>query len=313
MTPTERADWLKKRMLCVTGTDIAGILGISPWTTPFQVWQSKVDPQDLPDQANEAMRWGTRLEPAIADAYMQECGAKSLVKGEFTTRDFDGLPAGGTPDYLRPEEQIVLEIKTARGAHGWGDQGTDDIPMYYLTQVMWYMGLIGWNMAHVTVLIGGSDMRTYNVPMDRELFGEFVSRAREFWALVTAKTPPPIDGSESCRYWITRQYVGKKGILAAPPAPLIDDVAALRDIHHQKNELEELEATLKNRILAGMGEFDRTAIAGVGRITVVRGSETTKTDWKAVSEASGASQELIMRHTTKSQRASYLKPTWDKE
>ena len=34
-------DWLKERQKGIGGSDVAAILGMSPWRTPYQVWEEK--------------------------------------------------------------------------------------------------------------------------------------------------------------------------------------------------------------------------------------------------------------------------------
>ena len=37
-----RSEWLEARRAGIGASDIAAIMGISPWSTPFQIWASKV-------------------------------------------------------------------------------------------------------------------------------------------------------------------------------------------------------------------------------------------------------------------------------
>ena len=39
-------DWLKERQKGIGGSDVAAILGMSPWRTPYQVWEEKTTPID---------------------------------------------------------------------------------------------------------------------------------------------------------------------------------------------------------------------------------------------------------------------------
>lgn len=38
----ERAEWLQWRRGGLGGSDIAGVLGLSPWSSPWSVWADKV-------------------------------------------------------------------------------------------------------------------------------------------------------------------------------------------------------------------------------------------------------------------------------
>ena len=44
MTAQSRIDWLKQRQSGIGGSEIAAIVGLNQYTTPMQVWESKVNP-----------------------------------------------------------------------------------------------------------------------------------------------------------------------------------------------------------------------------------------------------------------------------
>lgn len=302
-------EWLKARTECITGTDISAIMGLNEYRTPFQAWYGKINPGQQEDSA--PMAWGRRLEPLIASAYQDEVKAEALVKAEFTARNIDGLPCGGTPDYLRPDRRIVLEIKTSRSMRGWGEQGTDDIPPQYLCQVLWYCGLLEWGTAHVAVLIGASDFRTYNVDFDKDIFSTFIDAARKFWESVQSRTPPDFDASDAARAWLSARYRGGQKLLTAPDDETVAAAAEYREINGTLSTLEVRKSLLTNKLLAKIGDYDKCKIDGIGNLTLVRSAQENKTNWKAVAEELGASPEIIARHTKQIQKATYIKPTWE--
>jgi predicted phage-related endonuclease len=93
----------------------------------------------------------------------------------------------------------IYEGKTAHAMHAdtWGRPGTDNIPVYYRTQTLWYLDTFGYTTCHLAVLIGGSDYREYIVRYDAaeaELMRTF---GAEFMASLAANDRPPIDESDS--------------------------------------------------------------------------------------------------------------------
>ena len=67
MTNEERTAWLNERRKGIGGSDVAAIIGLSPWTTPLDIYEQKLGIA-LPSEETEAMYWGTALEPAIRQA-----------------------------------------------------------------------------------------------------------------------------------------------------------------------------------------------------------------------------------------------------
>jgi len=309
----EKTQWLSERKRCVAGTDIGAILGINPWKNQFAVWLEKISETKIEHDENEAMRWGTRLEPIVAQAYTDFTG-NALEKGQFIFKDIDGLPIGGTPDYLSTSDiPTVIEIKTAGRATGWGDAGTDQIPMQYLSQVQWYAGLLKMPMAHVAVLIGGNDFRVYNVAFDAELWANMIAAARKFWQHVTSKTPPTIDGSQECRVYLSQKYPeGGAGLIREPEESLLYDVEQHISFSNHIKLLEEKKELLSNRILSALGEHDGI-ITDAGKLSVVRSTSSSKIDYKAVCGELNPPIELLAKYTETKQRAAYLRFTEKKD
>lgn len=162
-------EWHAARRERVGGSEVAPILGLSPWDSYFSLWHRKRGAIGEQDE-NPEMRWGNLLEDVICR--------------EFANRhpDLDVLPAAGTwvhrergwqlanPDRLavnRDTGQLeVVEAKTARDDHGWGEEGTDQIPVYYRAQCLHYLDVFGLDVCRVPVLISGSDYREYEVRYD---------------------------------------------------------------------------------------------------------------------------------------------------
>ena len=64
-----RRQWMKARRKGIGASDIAAIMGVSPWSTPLQVWVSKVT-DDAPEvEQSEDMLWGRRLEQSILEEF----------------------------------------------------------------------------------------------------------------------------------------------------------------------------------------------------------------------------------------------------
>jgi putative phage-type endonuclease len=193
---------LAARRAGIGASEIAALLGISPWESPFSLFWRKVNGWDFEPSAE--MEWGTRLETAIAAKYAD-------LHPEFHVATDVGLVEGeepwmlATPDALLfdaetwPGDHVsyavaALELKTAHSAHdGWGEPGTAEIPVYYRAQVLWQMLVIEVQFADVAVLIGGSDYREYTVLRDDRDIAVMVEAGRRFMARIEAGDPPPLD------------------------------------------------------------------------------------------------------------------------
>lgn len=70
-------EWLAMRKTKITSTDAAVLLGVDPWTTPYQLMLRK---RDLlpPQQVNQYMQRGSDLEPLARQCYMEQTGIPML-------------------------------------------------------------------------------------------------------------------------------------------------------------------------------------------------------------------------------------------
>lgn len=208
-------EWHAARRAGIGASEIAAVLGISPWESPFSLYWRKVHGWTFEGSAE--MDWGNRLEDAIAGKYQDNHPNVYLQRGELVanpvrpwhlatpdrlvggacTHQGGYMPGYGCSDCMNTgmgePPHAVLELKTAHNADGWGEPGTDEIPVYYRAQVLWQMSAVGVNVADVAVLIGGSDYREYTVRLDVRDLNVMIEAGRRFMARIANGDPPPVD------------------------------------------------------------------------------------------------------------------------
>ena len=70
-----REEWLMQRRKTMGGSDAAGIVGLSKWSSPFSVWAEKTG-RTAEKEDTEAMRQGRDLEDYVARRWMEETGKR---------------------------------------------------------------------------------------------------------------------------------------------------------------------------------------------------------------------------------------------
>lgn len=194
--PVETPAWYRLRSQGLGGSEIAAVVGLSPWQSPYALWRRKHG--DIPEQREtRGMSWGKRLEPVVA-------GYFSELHPEFTPRSGAMYRRGfqiGSPDLMlldaSAEVVALLEVKTAdaHDAWSWGPDGTDEIPPYYRCQVLWYLDVLQLPLAYVAVLIGGNDYREYIIYSSVREQAWLRWQGRKFWKSILEHRPPPLDES----------------------------------------------------------------------------------------------------------------------
>lgn len=187
-------EWDAARRRRIGGSEVAAVLGLSPWESPFSLWWRKR--AAIPAATdNNLMWWGRALEPAIASRFAYEhpdldvrtCG--TYVHEE---RDYQLI----SPDRIAFDSAggwHLVEIKNAYDGEQWGDEGTEDVPVYYRCQVMWSMDVFGASECYLVVYFGGGKYREYLIrydPTDAEILRK---RVVEFLASIEAGQAPEID------------------------------------------------------------------------------------------------------------------------
>lgn len=253
--PASRYEWLEMRRSGIGGSDVAAIVGLSKWRTPTDVYNSKIEAPV--DNDNASMEWGRRLEPVIREKYAEAVGMSVDTppfmfrhqEHKFMIADVDGIRADGR----------IVEIKTARTQQGWGEDGTDEIPDYYKTQVQHYMTVLGATSCDVAVLIGASDFRIYTIEHDPELEELLIDAENEFWNehVVPQVPPPPVTLDEMKVAF----PVSKKAAVECTD-DIWEHVEKLALVTDQLEELKEQEKKHKAAIQAAMGEADTLSHLG---------------------------------------------------
>jgi putative phage-type endonuclease len=243
----------------IGGSDIAAILGVSPWRNVVDLWLDKITPRAENGQNAGAKRRGSRMEPYILDMIREEHGLEIVTANQrYIDTELPFMAAEIDFEYRDLETGAIEngEIKTVHPfkAKEWGENGTDQLPLHYVAQVQHGLGVRSARRCRVFALIG-DDLKPYVVDRDDELIEAMRARAVEFWTKhVLAKVQPPLDYEhKDIIETLKRLYPGTDGtIIDANPMhehwrAVIGTAAEMRD--HYENIL----AGAKAHLLAEMG------------------------------------------------------------
>ena len=217
----ERMDWLAKRRESVGASEVACILGLSHWKSPYSLWCEKTGavPQDSTEQ--EWQRWGNLLEPIICDEYSAQTGRKVIDHGRYSVRYSKTCPhlsATLDREVLAHDERgpgcMDAKSTNAFKAKEW----EDGAPLIYQVQLQAQMEVTGHLWGSLAVLVGGSEFHWCDVERNESFITMMRRKVAEFWQLVEARTPPPVDGSNSTAEVLKRLYPKDSGESIALPS-----------------------------------------------------------------------------------------------
>lgn len=256
---------LENRKNYVGSSDVAAILGLSPWATTFDVWLSKTSKLDEVKHTSEAMEDGNLLESVVLRWASKELGAIEKRPAMLEAK-YQELPIVSHPDGIVKSDGTPVEVKTAgmRGAlqGNWGEAGTDEIPEQYLVQATVHMICMKSELCHVPAWVGHRGRIMYRVNRNPDLVSLILERVDAFWKLVKSDTPPEGWPTYEVARMIRRQE-GKR--IALPASP----VATWRELEAKAKEAKDAADQAKAAVLAIMGDAQIGESEG-GVVTVTR-------------------------------------------
>lgn len=244
-TDMDRAEWLEHRSRGIGGSDAAAIVGMSRWTSPFEVYLDKIGAL-ADDTAGEAAEWGTLLEPIVRDRVAARRNltidpCKLLLAHEARPWQLANI------DGDVPELDAIYEGKTANQwlASDWAD---DAIPDAYVLQGQHYLAVTGRARVLFGVLIGGQNLQIRVVERDQELIDHLISLEAEFWQRVEDRVPPAPDASKACTDLLAHLWDVKPGAVKTLDGSGAAEVEAL--IAERTNAAADVKAAEDRKTLA---------------------------------------------------------------
>jgi putative phage-type endonuclease len=246
-------EWKAARAgLCITATEIAAVLGLSPWQSAYSLWHKKAGLPHPPFTADAAMEWGVRHEPTVAAKWAEEhpdFGVEETGTWRHAEREWQRA----TPDRLLTQQArttALLEVKTSPMGEGWGRSGSDEIPIYYRCQVQWQLDTLGLDICHVALLVSGYDYREYVIEHDDTDAKTLRSAAEQFLRTVRDGQVPDIDGSEHTYNTIRLQPDRYDPVDVEIPGPIASDYEVIGEQH---KAITAQYTQAKSSLLAALG------------------------------------------------------------
>lgn len=204
--PADQAAWHALRQKDVTSTEAAALFGLSPYLTEFELHHRKKSPEPVVFEANERMKWGNRLQDAIAAGVAEELSwtiepfreylsiPELRMGSSFDYRVVEGKP-GSFPDYALTRG--ILEIKNVDSLafrDGWLKDGDHiEAPEHIEVQVQHQLHVSGYDWACIAALVGGNKLEYLFRKRDQAVGTAIQHRIAKFWQRFDAGQEPSPD------------------------------------------------------------------------------------------------------------------------
>lgn len=289
--PNNASHWLRLRTQDVTSTEIAALFGCSPYLTRYELWHRKKTHQAGSVEATERIKWGSRLQDAIAAGIAEEQGWQIRRMSEYIR--LPELRIGASFDFsIEPDG--LLEVKNVDALQyrdGWIVDGSEvEAPAHIELQVQHQMLVSGRQWAYIGALVGGNRLILLRREPIQSVQAAIRQKAAEFWRSVDAgEEPSPIWPEDA-------ETVIKLASYAEPGTVMIgtDEVTELATEYKRLSEdakrIDQDREVLKAKILLAIGDSEKVkgdkytisaGITGEAEISYVRKAyRNFKITWK---------------------------------
>ena len=261
----------------VTGTSIAGILGLSPWSTPFQVACALLGlgrediskkPEVLVGQAleSEIIEYAGKtygkygLFMSADEIYEKRAGDHDSWESDFNDDVFAGHVDGIV---MRDDANYILEVKTSKNYESW----KDGVPEYYYWQVALYNEFIA-QQDKAYVVLGMTSEATmkdvnswvanektvgmFEMPIDRAEVQEKMAVIRQWYADYIEKGITPDHDPTNPKDVALYDHLVNITLDVGDIGELIDQLAdvdtRIVEFEDEQKTLYDFRESLKNRI-----------------------------------------------------------------
>lgn len=280
--PKNREEWLGIRKAGIGSSEVATIVGLNPWETPYQLWRRKKG-LDAPVEENFAMKAGHYLEDAVS-LFWQDATGREVIKrsaGDWIVRNDDKPFVQVSPDrtYWLSDSRTygnkgILECKTTQKSID-----ADDLPKHWFCQVRYQLG--GAEMQHGSIawLTAGRDFGYKDLALVPDFYGWLVEEVEKFWVdNILGDQEPEAISAQDVMIKYSRHTDGK--ILE-----VTDDVwqiySALKGVREEISRLEKMKEDFEAKLKAGFGDAEAISYGGQTLATWKVPNHSEKFDLKA--------------------------------
>jgi len=231
----------------IGGSDVAAMLGLSPWRTPMSLYLEKVN-HLVDENQNLFMELGHDLEPIVAKYFEKKTNKKcELAEETIIHPEFKFMLAN--VDRRIADENALLECKATgelTKSKGWGDEGTDEMPQHYLLQIAHYAMVCNVEIVYLAAMSWGREVKIYTYQRNHKLEAKLLQREKDFWLNhIEKRIPPAPTNLEDVKAFWADAGMGK--ILSADKA-IEDSWEKMSVINKQIKELEKQKEELQFRL-----------------------------------------------------------------
>lgn len=180
VVPNDKSHWLKLRHKNVNSTEASCLYGANPYMTEFELYHHKRSEDYVAIEESEPMKWGSRLQDAIAYGVAADQGWKNPrpMKEYIYLND---VRLGSSFDFEVNDNEI-LEIKNVSERVYGKSWSEDEAPPHIELQVQVQMLVSGKHKAYICALVGGNSVKIIERKFMPSVGESILKKVTHFWS-----------------------------------------------------------------------------------------------------------------------------------
>lgn len=291
--PSSREEWLEHRKAGIGSSEVATILGLNPYETPYQLWRRKLG-LDEPKEETYAMRRGHYLEASVAATWEGELGrvVDKDSEGDWLIINKERPYLRVSPDRtytLQDGSKGILECKTT-------NLRIDplNVPSQWFTQLQYQLGVAELERGSIAWLMAGYEFGYIDLIFVPDFFERLVEEVDHFvnYHLGEQIAPELRNVSDV----VLRYKTHVTGETKEASERTYEDWCDLKDVREEIAALTERKEQLEDKLKEAFGSAEALIYDGSTLATWKAPSKPTeRIDTKALKEAH---PELVAKFTT---------------
>lgn len=280
--PKDRNEWLDYRRAGIGSSEIATIVGLNPYETPYQLWRRKIG-LDEPKSETFAMKAGHYLEDAVSQFWSDATG-RQIIKasaGDWIVRNDDKPFVQVSPDRTywlddnrNNDNKGILECKTTQRVID-----ADDLPKTWFCQVQYQLGGAEIQQGSIAWLTAGREFGYQDLTLVPDFYAWLVEEAERFWVdNVMGGKEPDCANVQDVLIKFSRHTDSK---VVEVGDEIMQAYNQLKDVRAEISKLEEQKEALEAKLKMGFGDAEAISYGGNTLATWKAGKDSEKFDAKA--------------------------------
>lgn len=280
--PNNREEWLQHRQSGIGSSEVATILGLNPWETPYQLWRRKKG-LDAPKEENFAMKAGHYLEDAVSQFWHDETGREIIKRSAIDwlilnkDKQFMRVSPDRTywlSDSRKSSDKGILECKTTQMTID-----PDDLPKHWFCQVQYQLGVAELEQGSLAWLCSGRQFGYKDIALVSDFYKWIEEEVTKFWIdNIQGNIEPEPTAVADILLKYNRHTDGKIIETSDDIFTAVNDLKALKE---QIAQLDEQKEALEEKIKLGFGDAEAISYGGQTIATWKAPKPSEKFDSKA--------------------------------